>query len=75
MKTVREFTYFGDRVCVDGGSEVAVTARARCAWVKFRQCSELLYGRRFPLRLKRAVYSNYLCQQYCMKVKHGAKRK
>ena len=43
-----------------GGCEAAVTARARCGWVKFRECSELLYGRRFPLRLKSAVYRSYV---------------
>ena len=46
-KTVREFTYHGDRVNVDGGCEAAVTARTGCGWVSFRECSELLYGRRF----------------------------
>ena len=40
--------------------ETDVTARARCGWVKFRECGELLYGRRFPLRLKLAVYESYV---------------
>ena len=43
-----------------GGYEAAVTARTRCGWVKFRECGELLYGMRFPLRLKGAVYKNYV---------------
>ena len=34
----------------------AVTARTRCGWVNFGECGELLYGRRFPLRLKEAIY-------------------
>ena len=38
-----------------GGCLAAVTARTRCGWVMFLECSELLYGRRFPLRLKGAV--------------------
>ena len=50
--TVREFTYHGDRVSVGGGCEAAVTARTRFGWVKLRECGELLYGRRFPLKLK-----------------------
>ena len=29
-------------------------------WVKFRECDELLYGKRFPLRLKWAVYESYV---------------
>ena len=60
METIKEFTYLGDRVCVKGGCEAAVTASTRCGWVKFRECGELLYGRRFPLRQKWAVYSGYV---------------
>ena len=56
VKFVWEFTYPCDRVSAGGGCVAAVTARARCGWVKFRECSELLYGRRFPLRFKGAVY-------------------
>ena len=37
---------------------VAVTARTRCESVKFREYGELLYGRRFPLRLKGSVYKS-----------------
>ena len=37
-----------------------MTARKRYGWVKFRNCGELLYGRRFPLRLKGAVYRSYV---------------
>ena len=55
-----EFTYLGDRVNASGGHEAAVTARIRCRRVKFRECIELLYGRKFPLRLKRAVYKSYV---------------
>ena len=43
-----------------GGGCEDVTARTRCGWVKFRKCGELLYGRRFPLRLKGAVYKRYI---------------
>ena len=43
-----------------GGYDAAVTATTRCGWVKFMECSELLYGRRFPLRLKGAVYKRYV---------------
>ena len=60
MKTVREFTYFGDRVSAGGGCEAAVTAKTRHVWLKFRECAELLYGRRFPLRLKGTVYKSYV---------------
>ena len=53
VETVREFTYLGNTVFAGGGCEIAVTTRTRCGWVKPRECSELLYGRRFPLKLKR----------------------
>ena len=59
VETVMEFTYLGDRVSAGGGCEAVVTARTRCGWVKFRECSELLYGR-FPLKLKGSVYWSYL---------------
>ena len=59
METVREFTYLGDSVSV-GGCEAAVTARTRYEWVQFRECSELLYGRRFPLKLIGAVYESFV---------------
>ena len=38
------------------GCEAAVTARTRCGWDKHRDCGELLYSRRFPLKLKEAVF-------------------
>ena len=43
-----------------GGCEAVVTDRARCGWVKFRECGQLLYVRRFPLMLKGAVYKSYV---------------
>ena len=60
VKTVSEFTYLGNRVSASGGCQTAVTARTRCGWVKFRECGKLLYGRRFPIRLKGAVYESYI---------------
>ena len=58
METISEFTYLGDRLSAGGGCEAAVTARTRCRWVKLRECDELLYRRRFPLRLKGVVYKS-----------------
>ena len=34
VKTVREFTYQGDRAGTDGGCKTVVTARTRCWWVE-----------------------------------------
>ena len=59
VETMRKFTYLCCRVSVGGGCEAAVTARTRCGWVKFRKCGELLYGSKFSLRLKGAVYRSY----------------
>ena len=67
VESVMEFTYLGDRMCVGGGCEAAVSARTKCGWVMFSLCSALLYARRFPLRLIGAVYklfkaSNTVCK-------------
>ena len=45
--------FSSDSMSAGGECEAAVTVRTRCGWVKFRECGELLYDRRFPLRLKR----------------------
>ena len=37
-----------------------MTARTRCGLIKFRKCSELLYGRRFPLIMTGTVYKSYV---------------
>ena len=60
VKTVREFTYLGDRMSAGGGCEVVVTARTRCWLVKFREFSQLLYGRIFSLKMKGAVCGSYV---------------
>ena len=52
------FSSLGDTVSACGGYEAAVIARTRCGWVKFRECSEWLYGNKFSLRLKGAVYKS-----------------
>ena len=55
VETVREFTCPGDRVSVVRGCEAAVTARARCG-----ESGDLPNSRRFPLRLKLALYNSYV---------------
>ena len=52
VETVGVFTCLGDRVSAGRGCEAAVTARTRRGWVKFRECSDFLYGMRFPLKLR-----------------------
>ena len=76
VKAVTEFIYLGGRVSVGERCEAAVTVRTRFGWVRFGECSELLYGNRFPLRLIGAVYRSsvwpailYETEAWCMKVK------
>ena len=60
VETVSEFAYIGDRMSAGGRCTAAVTVKTRCGWVKFRERGELLYDRRFSLRLKRSVYMSYV---------------
>ena len=60
VETVCEFTYLGYMVCASGECEASVSTRTRCGWVKYRECDELLHGRRFPLKLKGSVYKSYI---------------
>ena len=55
VETVSGFCYLGDRMGASGGCEAAVTARAKIGWAKFRECRELLYGKRFSLKMKGRV--------------------
>ena len=59
LETAREFTYRGDMVNASERCEAAMTARTRYGWVTSWECGELLYDRRFPLKLKMAVYKRY----------------
>ena len=58
-ETVKVFCYLGDRLNASRGCETAVTSRVRTGWVKFRECGELLRGRRFSLRMKGVVYCTF----------------
>ena len=40
METVNGFCCLGDRLNSGSGGEVAVTARVRIGWVRFRECGE-----------------------------------
>ena len=52
VEAVKGFCYLGDRLNTSGGCETAVTLRVGFGWMKFRECGELLRGRRFSLRMK-----------------------
>ena len=68
MEAVQKLTHLGNRVIAGGGCEAAVTARTRCEKVKLRECSELVYGRRFQIKLKEAVYKSYVR----LAIQHGS---
>ena len=53
-------TMKGDKLNASGGCETAATSRVRIGWMKFRECGELLRGRKFSLRLKGMVYQNFV---------------
>ena len=53
---VKSFCYLGNRLNASGGSEAAVTARMRIGWIKFRECGELVHGRKFSLKMKGRIY-------------------
>ena len=56
LETASGSCYLGDSLHSSGGCEVAVTARVTIGWVRFRKCGELLFGNRFPLKMKGKVY-------------------
>ena len=58
METV--WNYLNYMVNAGGGYVAAVTARTRCGWTMFTECSDFLYVRRFPLMLKGAFCRNYV---------------
>ena len=56
VETVSKFIYLGDRWNAIGGCETAVTTSSRIDWMKFRECSEILKGRRFSLKMKGKIH-------------------
>ena len=53
-------TYLGDRVSAGGECVIVVTESTACWLVKIRDGGKLLYGSRFSLMLKVAVYMSYV---------------
>ena len=76
VETINEFCYLGDRLDSQGGCEVAVTARMRLGWTKFRECGDLLRGRRYTLKFKGKIYCScvrsamlYGSESWCLREK------
>ena len=55
---VKSFYYLEKRLNAGGKSEAAVTAKTRIGWTKFRECEELLYGRKLSLKMKGRIYQS-----------------
>ena len=50
---ITKFSYLGDRLNATGGCETAATARTRIGWMKFRECSEILKGKKLLSKMQR----------------------
>ena len=73
VETVKGFCYLSDRLNASGGCEAAVTSRTRVGWKKFRECGEILFGKRFSLRMKGKIYKSYVrSAMLCGSVLFGA---
>ena len=76
MEIVNEFCYLGDKLKTSGGCEAVVTVRMRIRWIKFRECSELLLGKKFLLMIKARVFQScvrsamlYGSEAWCLREK------
>ena len=49
VETMKGSCYFGDRLNASGGCEATIIARTRVRWRKFKECGEMLFGKRFSL--------------------------
>ena len=56
IEKVESFVYLGDKLNAGGGCLSAVTARVRVGWMKFKEMSGLLCGKRWSVKLKGRVY-------------------
>ena len=56
VETVKGFCYLGNTSNASEGCEV--TARIRVRWKKFKECGEILFGKKF-LRMKGKIYKSY----------------
>jgi hypothetical protein len=56
-----EFSYLGDMIGDEGGTEDASRTRVRCLWIKFRELATVLTSRGASLWLKGKIYSAYVC--------------
>ena len=53
MEKVNGFYNLDDILNTSGGKEDAVITRMRTEWLKFKECGEILYEKRFLMNIKR----------------------
>jgi hypothetical protein len=56
IERVESFVYLGDKLNAGGGCLSAVTARVRVGWMKFKELSGVLRGRKWSVQMKGRVY-------------------
>lgn len=56
IERVESFVYLGDKLNAGGGCLSAVMARVRVGWMKFRELSGVLCGRKWSVKMKGRVY-------------------
>ena len=55
---MQSFCYLRNRLNASGESEASVTAKTRTGSIKFRIREELLYWRKFSLKMKGRIYQS-----------------
>ena len=68
---MKSFCYLGNRLNARDGSKAVVTARTRIGSINFRECGELLNGRKLLLKMKGRIYQSCVNCVRCMGVRHG----
>ena len=56
IEKVESFVYLGDKLNAGGGCLSAVTVRVRVGWMKFRELSGILCGKKWSVKMKGRVY-------------------
>ena len=75
VEIVKEFCYLGDMLETEGGVEVAVTARVRAGWRKFKEISGMLCGRDVLMKIKGQLYKACVRSAMCYGAECWALRK
>ena len=56
QKLSKNFCYLGNALNDSGDFKMAVVAGRRIEWIRFRECGEVLYRRRFSLKIRGKVH-------------------